>query len=145
MSLCSGAVEILVGDGVPRDLISTVKLEGLVSSATERVSVERLSVASSLNVLRLSALEDDWPAVSSRVEKHIPTHDLLNEVMIGKEIEVGALVRCSRPFPMITCKQECIFDEHQRVPVWKLDVSDKPGSGEEHSTVTVGVFRVSPR
>ena len=60
MSRCSGALEILVGEGLPQDLMSTVKFEGLVSSATERVLVERPRVVSFLNVLRSSLLDDDY-------------------------------------------------------------------------------------
>ena len=49
-----------MGDGVPRDLMSTAKFEGRVSSVTDSVSVESPRVVSSFDVLRLSALDDDY-------------------------------------------------------------------------------------
>ena len=48
-----------MGDGELRDLMSTVKFEGLVSSVAEIVSVDKPMVVSSFDVLRLSDLEDD--------------------------------------------------------------------------------------
>ena len=50
---------MLVGDGVPRDLMSIVKFDGLVSTVTESVLVDKPSVVSVFDVWRSSAREDD--------------------------------------------------------------------------------------
>ena len=93
---------MLVGDGVPRDLISIVKFDGLVSTTAESVLVDKPSVVSVFDVWRSSAREDDWCSVNRALKViECETHNLFDEILIGEEFKVGPGVGCGRAFPVI--------------------------------------------